>query len=134
MKVLYGSELGPVLWKGYTEEMVPALLSEAPPMLVEREKEMDQVVDIDRVGPARPENTTPGDAAMLDAQVSKKRMYKVRVRDPESELGLRFDGVVWTGERWAMLFKLYNYLPDPDAEPDAQVPAGSADAGAPAAP
>ncbi|MCB9550953.1 MAG: hypothetical protein H6705_03530 [Myxococcales bacterium] len=108
-------------------------------MIIERVRDGFDAVEVERVGPAYPDRTTPGDERMLEALVPRGlAMYTVRLRAPNGKLGLRFNGFVYHDGRWRALLKTYDYLPAPDAgapeAPTDAAPTGAESDAAPPAP
>lgn len=120
---LFGPEVGQAVWPGYSDQVAGGLRSEAPAVIIERVRDGYTEVVVDRVGPAYPARTTPGDQQLLDAFVPRGlAMYSVWLRQPGQSLGLRFNGFVYHDGRWRALLKAYEHLPRaaeraPDDEP-----------------
>lgn len=110
MVELFGPERGAAVYAGYQGEIVAALRAEAPGVIVEKVSAGFVEVEVDRLGPARPANTTPGDKVMLEALAKKRPLFNLRLRPAAASLGLRFDGFVFVGGRWRCLFKSYLML------------------------
>lgn len=140
---LFGPTAGEAAWPGYSDQIAGKLRVEAADVIIERVRDGFDAVEVERVGPAYPDRTTPGDERMLEMLVPRGlAMYTVRLRAPNGQLGLRFNGFVYHDGRWRALLKTYDYLPAPDAAtpaaPTDAAPTGegsdaapSADAGAP---
>ncbi len=110
MVTLYGPERGPEVHRQYIAEIVTELRAEAPSVIIAKVKAGFTEVEVDRLGPARAANTTPGDKVMLEALVKKRPMFNLRIRKPGIPLGLRFDGFIFVDGEWRFLFKSYRYL------------------------
>lgn len=120
---LFGPEAGPAVWPGYSDAVAGNLRKQAAPVIIERVKDGYSEVYVERVGPAYPARTTPGDRALLDRFVPRGlAMYTVRLRKPGGTLGLRFNGFVYHDGRWRALLKAYDHLPDPPAEAPEEAP------------
>lgn len=133
---LFGPEVGAAVWPGYGDQVAGSLRKEAAPVIIERVKDGLTEVYVERVGPAYPARTTPGDKALLDRFVPRGlAMYTVRLRKPGETLGLRFNGFVHHGGRWRALLKAYDHLPAPPAAEEApEAPAESPEEGPDGAP
>ncbi len=126
---LFGAEVGAAVWPGYSDTVAGDLRKQAAPVIIERVADGFTEVYVERVGPAYPARTTPGDRALLDAFAPRGlAMYTVRLRKPGETLGLRLNGFVYHGGRWRALLKAYDHLPDP---PPAEAPAPPAAPDAP---
>lgn len=113
---LFGPERGEAVWPGYSDEVAGALRAEAAQVIIARVRDGLTEVRVDRVGPAYPARTTPGDQAMLDAFVPRGlAMYSVWLRKPGETLGLRFNGFIFRDGRWRALLKAYAHFPQADA-------------------
>lgn len=137
----FGPEVGARAWKGYSDVIAAKLRAEAPKRIIEqvRDRGLTEVV-VEQVGPAYPQNTTPGDQRVLDAMLQKQPMYTVRLQKPGETLGLRLNGFVFHEGRWRAFLKSYDHLePVADAAPpegppvDAAPAQPSADGGVPSA-
>lgn len=139
---LFGPEVGRAVWPGYSDEVAGSLRREAAEVIIERVGDGFTEVMIERVGPAYPAHTTPGDRRLLDAFVPRGlAMYSVRLHPEGQSLGLRFNGFVYHAGRWRALLKAYEHLPpeapaEAPAEAPTEPPAEAPDAPevAPAAP
>lgn len=135
---LFGPEVGRAVWPGYSDEVAGSLRREAAEVIIERVGDGFTAVTLERVGPAYPAHTTPGDRRLLDAFVPRGlAMYTVRLHPPEQSLGLRFNGFVYHDGRWRALLKAYDHLPAPagEAAPEGDAPtADPSEDDAPAAP
>lgn len=131
LQALFGDDVGAAIWPGYGDTVAGDLRKQAAPVIIERVAAGFTEVHVERVGPAYPAQTTPGDRALLEAFVPRGlAMYTVRLRKPGDTLGLRFNGFVYHGGRWRALLKAYDHLPEPaPAEPAA--PEGAATPTAP---
>ncbi len=107
---LFGPERGPEVYAGYRDEIIKDLRAQAPDVIIEKVKAGFIEVEVDRLGPARAANTTPGDKVMIEALAKKRAMFNLRIRPPGQRLGLRFDGFVFLGGKWRFLFKSYLFL------------------------
>lgn len=117
---LFGAEAGEAAWPGYSDQIAGGLRAEAADVIIERVKDGFDTVEIERVGPAYPDRTTPGDTRLIESLVPRGlAMYAVRLKRPNSNLGLRLNGFVFHGGRWRALLKTYDHLPLP---PDAGAP------------
>jgi len=99
------------LLKRYQETLTPAFLSEAPDVLATAIQGGLSEVVIRRVGPGRGEDNTPGDLKLLEAMPQRPPLYHARLLKPQeatlsSARGLRLNGFVFIGGRWATLLKL----------------------------
>ena len=110
MVTLFGPEKGPEVHRGYLAEIVGDLVREAPDVIIEKVGEGLTEVEVDRLGPARAANTTPGDKVMIEALAKKRPVFNLRLRKPTERLGLRFDGFVFVDGNWRFLFKSYRFL------------------------
>ena len=111
MITLFGPERGAKAWMGYSEKVLPALVTEAGPVLVrEITEEKRTEAWVEPVGPAYPGATTRGDQQILDALVDKRPVYTARLRRPGELLGLRLNGFVYIDGAWKALFKIYEHL------------------------
>lgn len=123
---LFGPTAGEAAWPGYSDQIAGRLRVEAADVIIERVRDGFDTVDVERVGPAYPDRTTPGDQRMLEALVPRGlAMYTVRLREPNGKLGLRFNGFIFHGGRWRALLKAYDFLPrepEPEATPAADAP------------
>ena len=110
MVALFGEVEGRRVYVRYRDEIVADLMGEAPGVIIAKVRAGFTEVEVDRLGPARPANTTPGDQAMLEALTKKRPMFNLRLRPPSEPLGLRFDGFLFLDGRWRFLFKTYLFL------------------------
>lgn len=121
LEALFGPEVGRAVWPGYSDEVAGSLRREAAEVIIERVGDGFTEVMIERVGPAYPAHTTPGDRRLLDAFVPRGlAMYSVRLHPEGQSLGLRFNGFVYHDGRWRALLKAYDHLPEAPAEAPAE--------------
>ena len=116
VEAVFGAEVGARVWKGWEETLLPDVRKEAGEILVTQVGAGWNQIAIDRIGPASPWNTTPGDQAMLEAMSPKRVTYTVRLHPAGNSKGLRLNGWVFVNERWCGLLKSYSFLAEATTE------------------
>ena len=112
---LFPPALSAQLWPKYRDVIAVDLRKEVAQVLVSRIKAGFDTIDCVRVSSVNPKHTTRGDLDMISAMNKPPKMYTVRLRPNDSEIGLRLNGFVFVNGRWRTLLKTYNYLPKTDA-------------------
>ncbi len=130
LAAVFGAERAAAVYPAYAEQIVPAFLKEAPPLIIERVKAKATQVSVKLVGPAVPADTVPGDLITLDAMAVKRPMMSLWLKVPGEPLGLRLEGWMYGEGRWFTVLKLHAHLKQ--AAPEAAEPEGAAPEGAPA--
>ncbi len=111
LDALFPPALARQLWPKYRDEIASDMRKEVESLITSRIKAGFDTVDCIRVSTVKPKETTRGDLAMMNAMTRPPKMYTMRLRSKNAELGLRFNGFVFVNGRWRSLFKAYNYLP-----------------------
>jgi hypothetical protein len=110
---LFGDELADLLWPKYRDIIAVDIRKEVSRIFLKRVHAGFDQIDCIRVSTVRPKDTTRGDLALMEAMKRRPDMHTIRLRSKDAELGLRFNGFVYIGERWRALFKTHTYLPAP---------------------
>ena len=111
-EVLFPAAVASQLWPKYRDEIAADMRKEANQLLTSRIESGFDTVDCIRVSTVKPKETTRGDLAIMNAMKRPPKMYTIRLRSADAELGLRFNGFVYVNGRWRSLFKAYNHLPN----------------------
>ena len=112
LDALFPPTLASQLWPKYRDVIASDMRKEAVSLVTSRIKAGFDTVDCIRVSTVKPKETTRGDLAMMNAMTRPPKMYTIRLRSKNAELGLRFNGFVYVNGRWRSLFKAYNHLPN----------------------
>ena len=111
LEALFTPAVASQLWPKYRDVIASDMRKEVVALVTSRIKAGFDTIDCIRVSTVKPKETTRGDLAMMNAMTRPPKMYTVRLRPKNAELGLRFNGFVFVNGRWRSLFKAYNHLP-----------------------
>ena len=112
---LFGEDMARTAWPKYKSKILEPMMEESNAVFSERIAAGYTEIEVVGVSTSRPQATTAGDIAMLEAVKVPVEMYTVRLHRPDENLGLRLNGFVYLDGRWRSLMKTYEQLPESEA-------------------